>query len=200
MHEVPQGKITRIEKCILRGTRPRTIGYNARIPTHGAKVTDPVVKISSENGAWGLGWSRIKETAAQELLGREIGELFQLPEGSLAVGQAIDLPLWDLVARMMQLPLYRLLGARGKRQVEVARSRGDVLGQRWEVPRVPRVGKRREQRDGALLQVLEVGPGDVAHQDGWLAPAWKMTFSHLSATPRRSWECSTRSMSAQMRS
>ena len=119
MHEVPQGKITRIEKCILRGTRPRTIGYNARIPTHGAKVTDPVVKISSENGAWGLGWSRIKETEAQELLGREIGELFQLPEGGLAVGQAIDLPLWDLVARMMQLPLYRLLGARGKRQVEV---------------------------------------------------------------------------------
>ena len=118
MHEVPEGKITRIEKCILRGTRPRSIGYNARIPTHGAKITDPAVKISTDSGAWGLGWSRINATEAQELLGREISELFQLPEGSLEAGLKIDLPLWDLVARMMQLPLYRLLGARGKRQVE----------------------------------------------------------------------------------
>ena len=119
MHEVPQGKITRIEKCILRGIRPRTIGYNARIPTHGSNVTDPVVKIHTDNGAWGLGWSRIGTAAARELLGKEIDELFQLPEGSLAAGQTIDLALWDLVARMMDLPLYRLLGARGKRQVEV---------------------------------------------------------------------------------
>jgi L-alanine-DL-glutamate epimerase-like enolase superfamily enzyme len=119
VHEVPKGKITRIEKSILRGTRPRTIGYNARIPTHGAKVTDPVVKIHTDNGAWGLGWSRIDATAARELLGKEIDELFQLPEGSLTAGQSVDLALWDLVARMMDLPLYRLLGARGKRQVEV---------------------------------------------------------------------------------
>ena len=119
MHEVPKGKITRIDKCILRGTRPRSIGYNARIPTHGAKVTDPVVKISTASGAWGLGWSRINETAAKELLGKEISELFQLPDGALDIGLSIDLPLWDLVARMMELPLYRLLGARGKRQVEI---------------------------------------------------------------------------------
>ena len=119
MHEVPKGKITRIEKCILRGTRPRSIGYNARIPTHGAKVTDPIVKITSDNGAWGLGWSRINAEEAQGFLGKEVSEIFALPEGSLESGLPIDLPLWDLVARMMQLPLYRLLGARGKRQVEV---------------------------------------------------------------------------------
>jgi len=118
VHEVPQGKITRIEKCILRGTRPRTIGSNARLPTHGAKLTDPVVKIHCENGAWGLGWARLGEEEARQLLGKEIGELFALPEGSLALGRNIDLPLWDLVARLMELPLYRLLGARGKRQIE----------------------------------------------------------------------------------
>ena len=42
-----------------------------------------------------------------------------MPEGSLETGRIVDLPLWDLVARMMDLPLYRLLGARGKRQVEL---------------------------------------------------------------------------------
>jgi L-alanine-DL-glutamate epimerase-like enolase superfamily enzyme len=119
VHEVPRGKITRIEKSILRGTRPRNIGFNARIPAHGSKVTDPVVKIHTADGAWGLGWSRIDEEEAQSLLGKEISELFQIPDGSLEIGRNLDLPLWDLVARMMDLPLYRLLGARGKRQVEI---------------------------------------------------------------------------------
>ncbi|SVE32179.1 uncharacterized protein METZ01_LOCUS485033, partial [marine metagenome] len=99
VHEVLKGKITRIEKCILRGTRPRSIGYNARIPTHGAKVTDPIVKITNDNGAWGLGWSRINAEEANGLLGKEVSEIFALPEGSLESGLPIDLPLWDLVAR-----------------------------------------------------------------------------------------------------
>ena len=32
---------------------------------------------------------------------------------------AIDLPLWDLAARLEGVPLYRLLGARGSRAVEL---------------------------------------------------------------------------------
>ena len=119
MHEIPKGKITCIEKSVLRGTRPRYIGFNARIPAHGTQITDPVVRVRTDGGAWGLGWSRIGEAEARALLGKEIGDLFQLPDGCLPAGRNLDLPLWDLVARMMDLPLYRLLGARGKRAVEV---------------------------------------------------------------------------------
>ena len=119
MHQVPKGKIARVEKSILRGTRPRSIGYNARLPTHGSKISDAIVRLHTADGAWGLGWSQITADSARDLLGREIDELFQLPEGSLKAGRIVDLPLWDLVARMMDLPLYRLLGARGKRQVEL---------------------------------------------------------------------------------
>ena len=64
MHEVPKGKITCIEKCVLRGTRPRYIGFNARIPAHGAQIADPVVRVRTDGGAWGLGWSRIGEDEA----------------------------------------------------------------------------------------------------------------------------------------
>ena len=53
MHEVPKGKITCIEKCVLRGTRPRYIGFNARIPAHGSQISDPVVRIP--HGHWGVG-------------------------------------------------------------------------------------------------------------------------------------------------
>ena len=116
---LPDEKIVRIEKSILRGTRPRSIGYNARIPTHGPRIADAVVRIEAANGAWGIGWSPIGRESAEELLGKNISELFRLPDGSLEQGKALDLPLWDLVARLMHLPLYRLLGARGKRQVEL---------------------------------------------------------------------------------
>jgi len=117
--QMPDEKIVRIEKSILRGTRPRPIGYNARIATHGPRIADTVVRVEAANGAWGIGWSNINRDDADNLLGKNISELFRLPDGSLEMGNAIDLPLWDLVARLMHLPLYRLLGARGKRQVEL---------------------------------------------------------------------------------
>lgn len=115
----PDERIVRIEKSIIRGTRPRSIGHNARIPTHGSRIVDSVVRLEAANGAWGIGWSNIDRPAAEALLGTSIGELFRLPEGTLPGGRAVDLPLWDLVARLMHLPLYRLLGARGRRQVEL---------------------------------------------------------------------------------
>jgi L-alanine-DL-glutamate epimerase-like enolase superfamily enzyme len=114
-----QERIEAIEKSVLRGTRPRSIGYNARIPTHGPRLADSVVRLRTSGGGTGLGWSNISREQAQSLLGKSIGELFRLPEGSLEEGLPIDLPLWDLVARLMNLPLYRLLGARGSRQVEL---------------------------------------------------------------------------------
>ncbi len=117
--QTPNEQIVRIEKSILRGTRPRSIGYNARIATHGPRIVDSVVRIEVANGAWGLGWSNIGREEAEALIGRETGELFNLPEGSLPAGRPIDLPLWDLTARLMHLPLYKLLGARGKRQIEL---------------------------------------------------------------------------------
>jgi L-rhamnonate dehydratase len=110
-------RIDRIEKVVLRGTRPRDIGYNARIPTHGPRLGDPVVRLHTAGGGLGVGWSRLTEEQAHELVGSTVGDLFRLPEGSRDEDSPIDLPLWDLVARLLDMPLYRLLGARGKRQV-----------------------------------------------------------------------------------
>ncbi len=119
MEKLPNPRIVRIDKAVLRGQRPRSIGYNARIPTHGPLVSDPVVRLHTEDGGEGIGWSGITEDKARQLLGKHLHELFQLPDGSLEAGAAVDLPLWDLAARLMELPLYRLLGARGSRAVEL---------------------------------------------------------------------------------
>ena len=104
MEAILKESIERIDNTVLRGQRPRSIGYNARIPTHGPSVSDHLVRLHTTSGAWGLGWARLSRDEAQKLLGRTVGDLFQLPDGSNNEGRPIDLPLWDLVARAMDLP------------------------------------------------------------------------------------------------
>ena len=112
-------RIIRIEKAILHGTRPRSIGYNAQRATHGPAISDSVVRVYAGSGATGIGWSRVKREQAAQLVGKRVDELFELPAGSSEQGKAIDLPLWDLVAKLSEEPLYRLLGARGSQEVEL---------------------------------------------------------------------------------
>lgn len=117
--DISQERITRIEKVGVDSPRPRDVGCNARCGAHGAVVHDPVVRVHVAGGAVGVGWSKLPRAQAESLLGRRLGELFRLPEGSLPAGAALDLPLWDLAARLQGVPLYRLLGARGSRAVEL---------------------------------------------------------------------------------
>jgi len=111
-------RIVRIEKVVLHGRRPRVIGSNARIGEHGDRVRDPVVRIHTDSGIVGVGWSRLSRNDAAGLVGRQISDLFRLPDGCLESARSIDLPLWDLVAKREGLPLHRLLGSRGSREVE----------------------------------------------------------------------------------
>ena len=95
-------RIDCIEKITLHGKRPREIGYNARLPTHGPRVSDPVVRLRTSGGSHGISWSRLSLQEAEPLVGRTVGELFHLPEGCTEEGRNIDLPLWDLVARLLE--------------------------------------------------------------------------------------------------
>ena len=114
MSDISGERITRIERLGVHSPRPRDIGFNSRIGAHGTVVHDLVVRVHTASGAVGVGWSPLERAAAESLLGRRLGELFRLPDGSLSEGVAIDLPLWDLAARLRGVPLYRLLGARGQ--------------------------------------------------------------------------------------
>ena len=117
-------RIVRIDKLVVRSTRPREVGSNARRGSHGSVIEDPVVRLHTADGAVGVGWSRLDRQAAEAILGVAIGDLFQLPDGARPAGAAaaaaaIDLPLWDLAAKREGIPLYRLLGGRGRRAVEL---------------------------------------------------------------------------------
>lgn len=111
--------IVQIEKIVMKFKRPRIVGHNARIGTHGDRVTDPIVRIHTSSGLVGVGWSRLDKPQAEALIGKPIGDFFQLPEGVSPLGKSLDMPLWDLAAKWHNQPLYQLLGARGSREVEL---------------------------------------------------------------------------------
>jgi len=125
MTDYMRERIVRIERVILKGRRPRPAMYNGRLvgprhsQGHGDVVTDPVVRLYTSGGAEGIGWSRLEPETASQLLGEPLEALFALPKGCTDRGFPIDLPLWDLVARMEGVPLYRLLGGKGSTSVEV---------------------------------------------------------------------------------
>lgn len=123
MIDLPHDRIVRIERGTLTGRRPRCCMYNGRMvgpiyaAGHGDTVRDPLVRLVTAGGAEGLGHARLPREAAEALVGQPLDALFRLPEGCTPAGRPVDLPLWDLAARMAGLPLYRLLGARGSREV-----------------------------------------------------------------------------------
>ena len=119
MTDLHNEKITQVEKAIMKFKRPRNIGRNARKGVHGDRVNDPVVRVHTSSGAVGVGWSRINHEEAESLVGKTVGDLFQLPTGTNELGAKIDLSLWDLVAKLENQPLYQLLGARGSQSVEL---------------------------------------------------------------------------------
>ncbi|NLD74896.1 MAG: hypothetical protein GX649_19525, partial [Chloroflexi bacterium] len=125
MTDLPNERIVRIERGTLVGRRPRCCMYNGRmvgpdyIQGHGDTVRDPLVRLVTSGGAEGIGHSRLSREGAEALVGRSLNDLFRLPDGCTEAGRPVDLPLWDLAARMAGLPLYRLLGGRGSREVEV---------------------------------------------------------------------------------
>ena len=119
MADLLSERIVRIEKVMLKSPRPRFVGVNSKGGPIGDMVTDHVLRIHTDSGAIGVGWSRINRKQAEQFLGKQLNELFALPNGCLEAGESIDLPLWDLVAKLSDLPLYKLLGARGSREVEL---------------------------------------------------------------------------------
>ena len=111
--------IERIEKVTLTFERPRFVGKNARRGDHGKTVTDPLVRVHTANGAVGIGWSRIDEPTAAGLIGKPLETLFTKDTGCTEPGLPIDLPLWDLSAKLEGVPLYQHLGGRGSKEIEL---------------------------------------------------------------------------------
>ena len=111
--------ITKIDAATLRGTRPRTVGRNARLGVHGDQASDPIVRLHTNTGIVGWGWCRAKQDEARTLIGRKLRDVFDPTAGTRDAWLAFDFPLWDLAGRVLGKPVHALLGDRGLERVPV---------------------------------------------------------------------------------
>ena len=73
-------RIVRIEWTALPGRRPRVAGMNSRISVHGQDIAVLMMRLETDDGQAGVGWSDCSRENAGALLG-------QVPSGCICGGQ-----------------------------------------------------------------------------------------------------------------
>jgi L-alanine-DL-glutamate epimerase-like enolase superfamily enzyme len=99
--------------------RKKFIGKNARRDDHGSTASEPVVRIFTDRGVRGVGFGRITPQEAQGLIGRSLSDIWHPASGMRSALGRADHALFDLVGKILRLPIWQLLGARGPAAVPV---------------------------------------------------------------------------------
>jgi len=118
--EPPDIKITRIVGFDLSSRRPKLVGKNSQLDVHGDRSADRMVRVFTNAGIEGLGNCRLGREELAGLLGKNPLQWFDASKRSLdgPLGSR-DMPLWDLLGKILQKPVYELLGGRGPERVPV---------------------------------------------------------------------------------
>ncbi len=102
-------RIVRIEWGALPGRRPRIARMNSRLDVHGQDVPVLLMRVETDDGHTGTGWSNCTRENASALLGKSLQDVFVAGTGPVAGWQDFELPLWDLAARMSGQSVRALL-------------------------------------------------------------------------------------------
>jgi L-rhamnonate dehydratase len=100
-------RIVRIEWAVVEGKRPISLGKNARLPAHGAVVSVPLCRLTTDDGLVGVGPSRVDIDVSYEALGLPVSRMFG-EDGTRARWLSLDYALWDLAGRRAGVPVYQL--------------------------------------------------------------------------------------------
>lgn len=120
MGELEKHVVAEIRTRKIRTRWPRLLGRNAIFEEHGYGRELLVREIVTDRGASGWGVCRLRPEQTPELTGRRLSELFDPAEGVIAdEAVALDFALHDLAGAILGLPVHKMLGARGERDVPV---------------------------------------------------------------------------------
>jgi L-alanine-DL-glutamate epimerase-like enolase superfamily enzyme len=113
-------RITRIVGFDLVSERPKLVGKNSRLDVHGRRATDRMVRLYTNAGLEGIGNCRVEQTGLAQLLGKSPFELYQ-PESKTVTGPLGPgtMPVWDVIGKILEKPVYQLLGGAGPLRVPV---------------------------------------------------------------------------------
>jgi L-rhamnonate dehydratase len=112
-------RIARVEWTVLEGTRPHSLGRNARLPAHGAAVSVPLARLTTSGGVVGVGPCRPGVDLAYEMLGLPVESVFG-DGGTEQRFLPFDYPLWDLAAKAAGMPAYRFAAGKGRPELHLA--------------------------------------------------------------------------------
>ena len=102
-------RIVRVEWAALPGRRPRQAGMNSRLSVHGQDLKVLIMRVETDDGHEGIGWSNCPQEQGGTLVGKSLREVFEADVGPAAKWQNFEFPLWDLVARMSGRSVRALL-------------------------------------------------------------------------------------------
>lgn len=102
-------KIEKIEWARLTGERPRKAGCNSRLGEHGLNVRPPIARLTTTEGVSGFGFSGISREKAEAIVGFQLSDAFRAETGVTEEFQMLEYPLWDLVGKLAEKPVYALL-------------------------------------------------------------------------------------------
>ena len=105
-------KIERIELARLTGERPRKAGCNSRLGEHGLHVRPPIARITTSDGASGIGFASLSREKAETLIGLQISQAYDTESGVSEEYRFMEYPLWDLIGQIQQKPVYAILSGK----------------------------------------------------------------------------------------
>jgi L-alanine-DL-glutamate epimerase-like enolase superfamily enzyme len=113
-------KITRIVGFDLISERSKLAGKNSRRGVHGRRATDRMVRLFTDVGLEGIGNCRAGKRELAQLLGKNPFEFYNSANRRMTspLGSG-TMPLWDLVGKILNKPVYKLLGGTGPERVPV---------------------------------------------------------------------------------
>lgn len=108
-------RIAKIRTLRVSSRYTRTIGRNSRIRNHGDGPNTQIRVIETNKGAVGWGASYTPDEEMPDLTGRWIADLFDPSIGVTAhEAMPLDYALHDLASVILDMPVYRMLGAKGR--------------------------------------------------------------------------------------
>jgi L-alanine-DL-glutamate epimerase-like enolase superfamily enzyme len=114
--ELAAHRITKITARQVRDRFPRSIGPNSRGRPVGGGGSYRVRTITTDKGAQGWAMCYLPDEAVQKFVGMRVGDLFDLAAGAAEEAGALDKALHDLAANILELPVWKLIGAAGPKE------------------------------------------------------------------------------------